>query len=684
MVERQLQKGMSSSEIEAFVDYVIGQMSMKEKVAQMSGSSSLLKLAVDMFIFKHYNRKPYPAGGCKRLGIPPIKFSDGPRGVAMDHSTCFPVAIARGASWDPELEQLIGEAIAKEIRALGANYFGGVCINLLRHPAWGRAQETYGEDPYHLGTMGAALVRGVQKHNVMACAKHFACNSIENARFKVDVQIDERTLREVYLPHFRRCVEEGVASVMGAYNKLRGEQCCQSSYLLKKILREEWDFKGFVISDFVFGVKDTLKAVLNGLDIEMPKAKYYGKRLLRAINAGRVSKEVINDSLKRILMTVIRFTYSKDPQTYPRELVSCQEHINLAREAAEKSIVLLKNKYNTLPLSREKIKNLAIIGKLANQANIGDHGSSMVHPLYTISPLEGLVRYIGNSVEISFADGSDLERAEEITARADAVVIVAGYDHNDEGEYIAARPNVGGDRDSLSLHHEDIRMINAIAKKNRYCVVVAVGGSAIMMEEWRNNVSAILISWYSGMEGGMAIARTLFGDVNPSGKLPFTIPKKAEDLPYFDRDADTIEYGYYHGYTLFDRRGIESAFPFGFGLSYTSFTYNHLRVTAKEEMIVLSVEVTNTGKHRGDEVVQLYIGLENTAADRPIKLLKGFRKVSIDPGKKERVTISVPYRELALYNPESASWEIEKMKYNLYVGPSSWKEDLLRAEFTLH
>lgn len=683
MVEKQLRKGMSSRDIEMFVDYVIGRMSMKEKVAQMSGSSSVLKLAVDMYIFRHYNRKPYPAGGCKRFGIPPIKFSDGPRGVAMDHSTCFPVAMARGASWDPELEELIGEAIAKEIKALGANYFGGVCINLLRHPAWGRAQETYGEDPYHLGIMSAVLVRGVQKHNVMACAKHFACNSIENARFKVDVQIDERTLREVYLPHFQRCVEEGVASVMGAYNKLRGERCCQSGYLLKKILREEWGFEGFVISDFVFGVKDTLGAVLNGLDIEMPNAKYYGKKLLRAIKAGQVPEEVINESLKRILMTVVRFTTAKDTQAYPRELVSGPEHINLAREAAEKSIVLLKNKYNTLPLYREKIKKLAIIGKLANRANIGDHGSSMVHPVYTISPLEGLMRYLGDSAEISFADGSDLDRAEEIAARADAAVIVAGYDHNDEGEYISARANVGGDRDSLSLHPEDIRLINVVAKKNRLCVVVLVGGSVIMMEEWRHNVSAILMSWYAGMEGGIAIARTLFGEVNPSGKLPFTIPKKTEDLPYFDKDADTIEYSYYHGYTLFDRKGIEAAFPFGFGLSYTSFAYSRLWVTVKEDVIVVSVEVTNTGKRRGAEVVQLYIGPENTAADRPMKLLKGFQKVCIDPGKKEQVTISVPYRELALYNPESASWEIEKMKYNLYVGPSSRKEDLLKAEFTL-
>jgi len=657
-----------------------GQLSLREKAHLMTGSSSLLKLALDAYLFKHYNRTAYSAGGLKRFGIPPVLFTDGPRGVVMDHATCFPVSMARGASWDPELEQRIGEAVGREIRALGGNFYGGVCINLLRHPAWGRAQETYGEDPFHLAAMGTALVRGVQRHNVMACAKHFACNSIENARFKVDVQAEERTLREVYLPHFRACVEAGVASVMGAYNKLRGQHCCENRYLLTKVLREDWGFRGFVVSDFVFALHDTRAAVSSGLDIEMPSARFYGRKLIQAVRSGQVSEAVLDESSRRILRTVARFATAEDPQSYHKKLVCCPEHAELALEAAEKSMVLLKNEGNLLPLDRREVLRLALLGRLADHGNIGDYGSSRVHPPYIITPLEGLRTHLGGSTVIRHADGSDLGKARELAAWADAVVVVAGYDQKDEGEYIAGRTSGGGDRESLSLHADEIELIRAAASENKACAVVLVGGSAIMMEEWKASVPAILMCWYGGMQGGTALARTLFGETNPGGKLPFTIPQRTQDLPFFDRNADTIEYGYYHGYTLFDRKALKPAFPFGFGLSYTTFACSSPEVREEQDRLQVAVEVSNTGTRAGEEVVQLYVGAPDSAVDRPMKLLRGFQRVYLKPGEKRRLSFQVPFQALAWYNPEKALWELEKTRYVVYVGPSSRRDDLITAE----
>jgi beta-glucosidase len=667
---------MNPAEIEEFVEKTLRRMSLPEKVHQMTGSSSLLKLGLDTYLFRHYNRTAYPAGGLKRWGIPPVLFSDGPRGVVMDHATCFPVSMARGASWDPELEERVGEAIGREIRALGGNFFGGVCINLLRHPAWGRAQETYGEDPFLLASMGTALVRGVQRHNVMACLKHFACNSIENARFKVDVRIEERALREVYLPHFRACVQAGAASVMGAYNKLRGQYCCENRYLLTKLLREEWGFRGFVVSDFVFALHDTRAALSSGLDIEMPSPRFYGRKLLEAVRSGRVPEASVDEAQRRILRTVLRFAAAEDSQPYPRKLVCCPEHVRLALEAAEKSLVLLKNEGNLLPLERKEVRRLAVLGRLAERGNIGDHGSSRVYPPYTVSPLEGLRSFLGGSAQIRCSRGSDLRRAQALAAWADAVVVVAGCDQRDEGEYIAGRSR-GGDRDGLSLHAEEIELIRTAAGENRACAVVLVGGSALTMEEWRHAVPAILVSWYGGMEGGTAIARTLFGEANPGGKLPFTIPARAQDLPFFDRNAETIEYGYYHGYTLFDKKALKPAFPFGFGLSYTRFALGSPELTKEPDRLKVAVDLTNTGARAGEEVVQLYVGSPDSAVDRPVKLLRGFRRAYLRPGERERLSFEVPLHTLAWYNPRESSWVLERTRYSVYIGSSSRGHDLI-------
>jgi len=675
----EIKKGMTESEIEDYVNYVLEQMTLKEKVAQMIGNGINIKVLFD----GGFGKRVYDAAGSEKYNIPPFKFTDGPRGVIIPGSTCFPVSMARGASWDLDLEERIGDVIGKEVRAHGGNLFGGVCINNLRHPSWGRAQETYGEDTFQIGEFGAALTRGVQKHNVMATAKHFAANSIEKARFKVNVKMDERTLREVYLPHFKRCVEEGCATVMSAYNKVRGKYCGHNDYLLREILKGEWGFQGFVHSDWIHGVKDTVGGITGGLDVEMPRAKYFKfKKVETALQEGKISETMIDEAASRVMRTILRYTTKEDPQTYEPSLIGCEEHRQVALEAAEKSMVLLKNEKDILPLDKKKINKLAIFGKLARVRNTGDHGSSDVNTKKVITPLKGIRNFLGDSIEVVYDDGENPKSAKNTAKGADAVIVVVGLTYKDEGEYIIEK-RIGGDRENLSLHNNEIELIKAVTSENEKCIVVLIGGSAITMEEWKDHVNAILMAWYSGVEGGNALAKILFGDVNPGGKLPFTIPKDPQHLPFFDKNADEIEYGYYHGYTLFEKEGIEPAFPFGFGLSYTSFEYSNLNVEEGDDKVIAAVDIKNNGQVTGDEIVQLYIGFEQSQIDRPVKLLKGFSRVHLEPNESKTVAIEVLYKNLSWYNPESKSWEIEQIKYSLFVGPSSKMEDLLSYQFKI-
>ncbi len=677
-------------------------LTLDEKVHIMSGNTSwrselfgLLKRGKKGV----YNWKPYLAGGIQRLGIPPIKFVDGPRGVVCGHSTCFPVAMARGASWDVDLEQAIGEVIGIETRAHGGNYFGGVCINLLRHPAWGRAQETYGEDSHLLGEMGAALTRGVQRHNVMACVKHFALNSLENKRFKVDVKVDERTLREVYLPHFKKCIVEAkAASVMSAYNKVNGTYCGENGYLLHTILRDEWGFEGFVVSDFIWGTHNAVASVENGLDIEMHIKRKFGA-LHKAAQNGEIAETKIDRAVSRILGAVFDYTERTDIQEYPASCIGAQEHIALSQKAAEESMVLLKNHNNVLPFDANKINTIAVIGTLANKPNIGDHGSSLVRPKYVTTALEGIRRHLSGTTKVVYHDGKNLHRAKEVAANADAVVLVVGNDAMDEGEYVVNSPlfdnkflkkrgvSFGGDRDDLSLKDKEIQLIKAVASCNDNCCVTVVGGSAIMMEAWKNEVPAILMAWYAGMEGGTALARILFGDVVPSGKLPFSIAANNEDMPPFDKKAEKADYGYYHGYTLLDREQKQAAFAFGHGLSYTDFSYSNLildqpQIKSNGELIC-RVEVSNTGRVSGREVVQLYLGCASSAVHRPLKRLVAFKKVSLAPSETKTVSFVLPATKTAYYSEAAKKWVIEKTGYTLYAGGSSEPQKLLHTSFSI-
>jgi beta-glucosidase len=663
----------AADRIDAWARELLDELTLHEKLHLLSGDTPPVSGLIGLV--RHYNKEPYVAGAVPRLGIDGIRFSDGPRGVVMGHATAFPVPMARGASFDTDLEQRIGDAIGVECRTLGANLFAGVCVNLLRHPAWGRAQETYGEDPHLLGEMGAALVRGVQRH-VMACVKHFACNSIEDSRFRIDVRVDEDDLRDIYLPHFRRVVDEGVAAVMTAYNRVNGSHCGHHHHLITEVLKGEWGFDGFVMSDFVLGVRSA-DAVNAGLDLEMPFRLRF-RRLARLARSGWVPPERIDDAALRILRQQLRF--GEKEGRYTPEQVAGAEHRALAREVAERSIVLLRNRVlgrideaedmgdgagpteedtggpanasngdaptssewrRVLPLDPGSVESLAVFGRLAALPATGDRGSSHVRAPSVATLLDGL-QAVGERhvIDVRYQGGEDLAAAGFAASRADGAVVVAGYTHRDEGENVLRG---GGDRKQLTLGPEDERLIRTVAAGNRRTIVVLVGGSAIVTDAWREQVGAILMAWYPGMEGGHAVARVLFGAVNPGGRLPCTWPRSAEQLPPFDPRAGSVRYGPLHGYRLMQASERSPAFPFGFGLSYT--TFEHGRLTGRRSWdgtITVTVPVTNTGTRVGDEVVQLYLDEPLGSDPRPLRALRAFRRVTVSPAATINVVLPVP------------------------------------------
>jgi beta-glucosidase len=681
-------RALSATEVDGYARRLLAEMTLQQKVLQMSGDSSIWDLVKLVTVERgKYNDYPIEAGRDERLAIPPIGFADGPRGVVLSRSTAFPVAMARAASWDRDLQRRFGDAVAKEVRAQGGNLWGGACVNLLRHPSWGRAQETLGEDPYLLGELSLPSVEAVQAHNVMGCAKHYALNSIEETRQKVDVRVDERTLREVYLPHFERLAAADVASFMSAYNKVNGDYAGESRHLLREILKEEWGYRGFVMSDFFMGVYDGKKAALAGLDLEMPWTRAYGKTLVAAVETGEVPLAVIDEAVLRLLRRKIEYATRPDPIAYPATLVRAKEHVALAREVAEKGVVLLKNDAGLLPLDPGSLKTVAVIGRLADAPNLGDHGSSRVYPPDTVTVVEGLREALG-AVSVIHETGADVLKALAAARAADAVVVVVGFDQSDEGEYIPQKPNKdewGGDRENLALKREDRELVLSVAAENPRTIVVLIGAAAITVEEWHEKAGAILMAFYPGEQGGAAIARLLLGQANPSGKLPFTVPKDASLLPPFDNESLAVEYGYYHGYTLAEKKGWEPRYAFGHGLSYTTYAYANLSLDAQaakpDGTVLASVDVTNVGSRAGEEVVQLYVGYPSSRVDRPVKLLRGFEKVALAAGETKRVSFAVPVGSLAYYDAGAKAWVVERQPHSVSVGGSSRAADLLTATF---
>ncbi len=696
-------KGMTAAEIDVLIADILAAATLEEKVGMMSGRGFLQAMQEDG---GRWGARPYRAGGgIERLGVPALYFTDGPRGVARGNSTCFPCTMARGAAWDRDLERRIGEVMGIEARAQGCTLSGAVCVNLLRHPGWGRAQETYGEDPYHLGELGAALAQGIQTHNVVATVKHYALNSIENARFKVDVRVDGRTLREVYLPHFKRILDAGCASVMTAYNKVNGEYCGQHRALLTDILRHEWGFDGFTHSDWMLGVYQPYGAAA-GLDVENPEPVHYGQKLIEAVNNGQIEPAVVDIACRRILQTIYRFACSEDPLAgYGPDLVAHPAHIAIAREAAEKSAVLLKNT-GILPL--EKSARIGVFGSLAALENTGDFGSSNVVPPHITTALKGLADYLEVADLALAGDEADPAGAAASAAALDAAIVVVGTTAEHEGEYIPgdmggldALPegmgeamealaeagdsknagaafgggDRGGDREKLRLPGEQVALINAVAAANPNTIVVIVSGSAILSADWAAQAGAILQTFYSGMEGGTALARLLYGDISPSGKLPFSVAQDESDYPFFDRNADTIEYGPWHGYTLMEREQTGVQFCFGHGLSYTQFTYRGLKARRAPGGIEAYISINNQGDRAADEIAQLYMGFPGTAVERPRKLLRGFQRVSVAPGGTETIRFFVPDQDLTYWDEASRGWRLEPGEYVVYAGGSSEDAD---------
>jgi beta-glucosidase len=653
-----------------------------------------------------YHKAPFVAARVDRIGLPGIAFSDGPRGAVTGNGTCFPVSMARGATWDPELEERVGDAIGREIRAAGGNITGAVCVNILRHPAWGRAQETYGEDPRHVGVMGAALTRGLQRH-VLACVKHFACNSMDNARFTVDIEVDEVALHEVYLPHFRRIVDEGVAAVMSAYNSVNGEWCGQNAAMLTDVLRREWGFEGFVMSDWIFGLRDAAKSLAAGLDIEMPYRMLRARDLPAALERGDASWSDVDSAVVRLVATLLRFDDVLSAPPPPADVMGCGEHRALAREVAARSVVLLRNSpvggSPVLPLPANGLR-LAVLGRLADTVNLGDSGSSDVWDLDCRTVLDGMRSALTGVV---YDDGADLERAAAVARHADTAVVVVGYTYVDEGEYIgpsdaslaelfppadepdvvarfgdrleglpattrpdrlAERPRggfgAGGDRHSLRLPADDVRLIRAVAAANPRTVVAIQAGSAVVMSEWSDVAPAIVQAWYGGCLAGPGLADVLIGTVNPSARIPFSIPVDEADLPPFDRDATRFRYDRWHGWWHLARVGRVPQFPFGFGLSYTTFALADVEVSTAEGLIDLRGAVRNTGERDGGDVVQVYAELPDP--DAPPRLV-GFSRLEVAAGSETLFHISLPVVELAVRDARRHAWELLKGKYRFVV-----------------
>ena len=658
-----------------------------------------------------YNHTPYVAGAVDRLGIPGIRFSDGPRGIVMGRSTAFPVAIARAATFDRDLEEEIGQAIGKEGRAQGANLFGGVCVNLLRHPGWGRAQESYGEDPVLLGEMGAAMTRGV-RNELMACVKHFAVNSMENARFRVDVTVDEESLHEVYLPHFKRVIEQGAECVMSAYNSVNGQWAGDNRVLLTDILRDEWKFDGFVMSDFIWGHRDPIGSVAAGLDLEMPFRQQRARTLPAALADGVLGAPDVRVAGVRLLHTQLVWAASHSDIAPPASVVASPAHAALARRAAAQSAVLLRNTSfgedarAALPFD-EGVTSIAVLGALASEPNLGDSGSSKVQPPYSISILEGLQRRRGVEVRHEPKRRDEMIR---LARDSDAAVVVVGLGATDEGESMLATDKeaakltpglagrlftllgklptlfggaLGGDRHDLGLKPGDVELVTAVAAANPRTVVVVIAGSAVTLEEVRDRAPAILYAWYPGMEGGNAIADVLFGDAEPEGRLPFVIPTSADHLPHWDPDAGHETYDRWWGYRKLDHDRHVPAFPFGFGLGYGTHSVDSVSARATPAAIIATVGLTNTGAVDSSSVVQIYATRVGHAADAYARQLIGFAKVRTEAGESMSVDVVCSVAPLSHRDSATREWHTSAGEYEIEAAQFAGDPDAAKTSLAI-
>lgn len=655
--------GIDSKSVNRQVAELVAQMTLSQKFNELRGAQ---QAPIDGL---------YYAGGNDSLGIATFKMVDGPRGARSGSATAFPVAIARAASFDVMLERRVGEAIGLEVAAKGGNVLLAPTINLLRHPGWGRAQETYSEDSFHMGAMAVAFISGAQNH-VLTSPKHFALNNLENKRFELSAEIGMRALHEVFLPHFKRCVVEGgAASVMSAYNKVNGVYCGEHTLLLDQILRNDWGFEGFVESDWFLGARSTGASLNAGLDIEMPAAyRFSDENLEQAITSGEIDLSVIDRAVSRILFQKIAWNLST-PNTVDPAIVESDEHLALAQEVCAKSLVLLKNKQSILPLNDQPITKVALVGKLADTANLGDRGSSFVTSSNVVTIKQGLEDLLEFAELQYFEESADWSELQQ----CDVTVVVAGLTYQEEGEFIpTAQAEAeggqlarGGDRESLGLPDHQLQLIRRAVKYSKKVVVILEGGSAITISEWIDEVDAVILSWYPGCEGGHAIAKTLFGKLNEFGRLPLSIPVSEKQLMPWDVNALHVSHDLLHGYRYLDHHKEQPAFAFGYGLSYTEFSLECISVERKPYGFSIEIIVKNIGLRTGSVIPQLYVSCSGSSIFRVDKELKGFGRVELMADEQATMIIDLADDNLKYYDETTNMWRLEPCDYKLQVGQYS-------------
>ncbi len=703
--------------VEKRVADLLSRMTLEEKATMLSGSGWMESAPI------------------ARLGIPAIKMADGPTGVrswagssAITNSssnpvkvetTSFPSGVAMASTWDMDLVQREGQAIGQEVKSLGRDMILGPTVNINRVPLWGRNFEGYGEDPYLAAQLGVAYIRGVQGEGVIPSVKHFAANNEEYERHRVNATIDERTLHEIYLPAFKAAVQEAdVWTVMSAYNKVNSVHCGESMYLLSDVLKKEFGFKGFVISDWG-STYSTAPTVNAGMGLEMPggspmkawmerpATKEAGnsdgwlvpEKVLAEVKAGNITEAAINDNVGRILRVIFVSGIFDYPHTALGDVDTPAQQA-VARQAGTEGIVLLKNAGSLLPLDAAKVHSIAVIGPNAAVARTGGGGSSLVRPKYAIAPLDGIRKRAGNRMQVTTAlgvgmDGEDqaqdtpearaklLKEATDAASKADVAVVVVGRYFKNEGE--------GFDVKTMDLPAGQDELVAAVENANPHTVVVLNTGDPVTMTKWIEKTPALLDMWYDGQEGGNALASILFGDANPSGKLPVSLPKKFEDSPaatnYPGKNLE-VSYaeGIYVGYRYYDTKSIEPQFPFGFGLSYTTFEYSGLKVTPEnaegDQPIEVNLKVRNTGTRAGAEVVELYVHDGHSKIDRPVHELKAFSRVELKPGEVKTVQLKLNRAAFSYWSPEAKTWVAEPGTFEIQVGSSS-RDIRLRAPFDL-
>lgn len=663
------------------IEALIKQMTLEEKIGLCHGGE----------LFKVL--------GVPRLGIPPLVMSDGPlgvrkeyegtswneRGYSDDYSTYLPCNVAVAATWNRELAYKAGGVLGEEARGRGKDVILAPGINIARSPLCGRNFEYMGEDPYLAGEIAVPFIQGIQENDVAACVKHFVANNQETERLWVSVEVDERALREIYMPAFDKAIHQGKAkAIMSAYNRLRGEHCSENAYLLQSILREEWNYDGVIVSDWG-AVHKTYEAAMNGLDIQMDVATNFdeyqmAKPLLKAVEKEIVPEEVIDEKVRHTLKLMDSLKMF-DPKHRKKGFCNKPENRMKTLEIARESTVLLKNEKGILPLQEEKLSKVIVIGENAEYLHAGDGDSAQIKALYEISPLMGLRMRLGGNTEIQYIRGYSSQEGENLeilckeavnevkhASKEDTILFVGGLTHALDGE--------GVDKPNLKLPFGQDKLIKALLAERPDMVVVMMSGTQVEMKEWVNQASTLVQTWYNGMEGGYALAEILLGDVNPSGKLPFTYPISLEDWPAHKLGefpgGEKVHYneGIYVGYRYFNSYELPVQFPFGYGLSYTQFTYSHLVCKLEEGHLIVRFILKNIGERAGAEIAQVYVEREPHKEQVMYRQLKGFEKVFLEAGEEKEVEIKLDEHAFESYDVKAKAWKCVEQTLQIVVGRS--------------